>query len=62
MERIGPMELLIIMFIVLIVFGAGKLPEIGGALGKSIRAFREESRGTAPEQTTTSQPTEPQKK
>ena len=40
MPRIGPTELIIILVIVLIVFGAGRLPEIGGALGKGIRAFR----------------------
>ena len=43
MPRIGPLslpELLIILVIVLIIFGAGRLPEIGGALGKGIRSFR----------------------
>ncbi len=40
MGRIGPFELLIILVIVLLVFGAGKLPEIGGAIGKSIREFK----------------------
>ena len=36
----GPFELIIILFVVLLVFGVGKLPEIGGALGKGIRAFK----------------------
>ncbi len=40
MPRIGPMELIILLVIVLLIFGAGKLPEIGGAIGKSIRNFR----------------------
>lgn len=40
MFGLGLPELLIIMAIVLIVFGAGKLPEIGGALGKGIKSFR----------------------
>ncbi len=35
----GP-EVWVILAIILIVFGAGKLPEIGGALGKGIREFR----------------------
>ena len=35
----GP-EVWVILVIILIVFGAGKLPEIGGALGKGIREFR----------------------
>ena len=33
-------ELIIILLIIVIVFGVGKLPEIGGALGKGIRNFR----------------------
>jgi sec-independent protein translocase protein TatA len=36
------MEWLIILAVVILVFGAGKLSGVGGALGKSIREFREE--------------------
>ena len=36
----GMPELLIILVIILIIFGTGKLPEIGGALGKGIRNFK----------------------
>jgi sec-independent protein translocase protein TatA len=36
-------------FIVIIIFGVGKLPEIGGALGKSIREFRESSKNETEE-------------
>ncbi len=35
-----PMHLLLILFIVLIIFGPGKLPEIGEGLGKSIKSFK----------------------
>jgi TatA/E family protein of Tat protein translocase len=35
-----PMHLILILVIVLIVFGPGKLPELGEGLGKSIREFR----------------------
>ncbi len=45
---IGPTELIIVLFIVLIIFGVGKLPEIGGAMGKAIREFRETQ--TAPDE------------
>ena len=38
--RIGVPELLIIMVILVLVFGAGRLSDIGGAMGKSIREFR----------------------
>lgn len=37
-------EWIIILVIVLIVFGVGKLPQIGGAIGQSIREFREASK------------------
>ena len=37
---LGVPELLIIAFIVVLVFGVGRLPEVGGALGKGIREFR----------------------
>jgi sec-independent protein translocase protein TatA len=40
---IGPWELAIILVIIVIIFGVGKLPEIGGALGKGIREFKESS-------------------
>jgi len=35
-----PMHLLLILFIVLIIFGPGKLPELGEGLGKGIKAFK----------------------
>jgi sec-independent protein translocase protein TatA len=40
MFGMGMQELLIILVIVLIIFGAGKLPEIGSALGKGIKNFK----------------------
>ena len=40
MFGLGTAELTIILVMVLIIFGAGKLPEIGGALGKGIKNFR----------------------
>jgi sec-independent protein translocase protein TatA len=36
----GTTELVVILVIVLIIFGAGKLPEIGGAMGKAIKSFK----------------------
>lgn len=42
---IGMSELLVVMVIVLIIFGAGKLPEIGKGLGKGIRNFRKATSG-----------------
>lgn len=43
--RIGPMEIGLILVIVMIVFGVGKLPQVGGAIGKSIREFRKAQQG-----------------
>ena len=40
MFGLGMQELIIILIIVLIIFGAGKLPEIGGAIGKGIKNFK----------------------
>jgi sec-independent protein translocase protein TatA len=40
-----PMHLLLILVIVLIIFGPGKLPEIGEGLGKSIRGFKKAMSG-----------------
>jgi sec-independent protein translocase protein TatA len=43
--RIGPWEIALILVIILIVFGVGKLPQIGGAMGKGLRSFRKGQRG-----------------
>lgn len=40
MPSLGWQELVLVLLIVVIIFGAGKLPEIGGALGRGIREFR----------------------
>jgi sec-independent protein translocase protein TatA len=44
MFGLGFPELIVIMVIVLIIFGAGKLPEIGGAIGKGIKSFKKSVR------------------
>lgn len=36
----GPFELIIILAIVVLIFGVGKISQLGGALGKSIREFK----------------------
>jgi sec-independent protein translocase protein TatA len=41
----GPWEIGLIVVIILIVFGVGKLPQVGGAIGKGIRAFKKGQRG-----------------
>jgi len=46
MFGIGAPELIVILIIALVVFGPGKLPEIGSALGKGIRDFKKSFDGT----------------
>jgi len=43
--RMGPWEIALILVIILIVFGVGKLPQVGGAIGKGLRAFQKGRRG-----------------
>jgi sec-independent protein translocase protein TatA len=40
----GPIELILVLTIVIVLFGAGRLSEVGGAIGHSIRDFRQETR------------------
>lgn len=51
---IGIPELVIILVLVMIVFGVGRLPEVGGALGKAIREFRKVQSPDSKDDTTNS--------
>ncbi len=55
--NLGGGELVFVLVIVLIVFGAGKLPDVLGQLGRGVKTFRDESTGDKP--TTTSTPDQP---
>ena len=37
---IGPLQILVVLFIIMLLFGVGKLPEVGAGLGKGFREFR----------------------
>jgi len=50
MPKLGPLELVLILVIVFIIFGAGKLPQIFGSVGKAIRNFRESQNSTDEEE------------
>ena len=43
--RMGPWEIALILAIILIFFGVGKLPQVGGAIGKGLRAFKKGQHG-----------------
>ncbi|NLJ75314.1 MAG: twin-arginine translocase TatA/TatE family subunit [Firmicutes bacterium] len=45
MGRIGAGELILILVIALVIFGPSKLPEIGQAVGKSLREFKNAAKG-----------------
>ena len=45
MPRIGPLEIVIVLVIILIIFGVGRLPEVGGGIGKGLREFRSGLKG-----------------
>lgn len=51
MMGIGFPELMIILVIIMIIFGAGKLPEIGNAFGKSIKNFKQSMKEAEQEET-----------
>ena len=48
--RMGPLEIGLILVIILIIFGVGKLPQVGGAIGKGMRAFRRGQQGEEDEE------------
>ena len=49
---IGPFELILILAVVVIIFGVGRLPEVGGAIGRGIREFRKATKDEEPKQVT----------
>ncbi|WP_305043102.1 twin-arginine translocase TatA/TatE family subunit [Geoalkalibacter sp.] len=52
MFGLGTQELLIILVLVLVIFGAGKLPQVGSALGKGLRNFKDGIKGDEDEDKT----------
>ena len=44
MPNIGTTELVLFLLIILIIFGAGKLPQVGESIGKAVKGFRETQR------------------
>jgi sec-independent protein translocase protein TatA len=44
--RLGVPELVVILFIIILIFGANRLPEIGRGIGKGIRNFKDSTKGS----------------
>lgn len=53
MLRPGPLEIGLVLVIILIIFGAGKLPQVGASIGKGIRSFRKGQSGEDEEEADT---------
>lgn len=60
--RLGPWEIGLILAIILIVFGVGKLPQVGGAIGKGLRAFRRGQAGEEDEEEEEEEAPKPRRK
>jgi sec-independent protein translocase protein TatA len=56
---IHPFWIIAIVVVVLIIFGPGRLPELGGAIGKAMREFRKATSELTNEVTQSTQPTQP---
>ncbi len=50
MARLGPTELIIILVIVILIFGVGRIGKIAGELGGGLRAFRDGLKGDEDEE------------
>jgi sec-independent protein translocase protein TatA len=46
-RQIGPLEIILILAVLLLLFGAKRLPEIGKSMGKSLREFKSATKGLA---------------
>lgn len=57
---LGFSELILILAIILIIFGAGRLPQVGEGVGKALRSFKKEVHDVPPAMTQVQQDTEPQ--
>lgn len=58
MPRLGPTELIIILVIIIVLFGVGRISKIAGELGSGIRAFKEGIQGDKNKEETTGEETE----
>ena len=59
--KMGPWEIALIVVIILIVFGVGKLPQVGGAIGRGLRSFRKAQAGESTDDEEEEEEPEPKK-
>jgi sec-independent protein translocase protein TatA len=62
LPKLGMGELIIILLIVVLLFGANKLPQLGKGLGEGIRSFKKSFGGDDEEKPASSQSTDPARK
>ena len=55
-------EIALVLVIIMIVFGVGKLPQVGGAIGKGLRAFKKGQRGEDEDELEEAAPVKPARK
>jgi sec-independent protein translocase protein TatA len=55
MGNIGISELLLLVFLVLLLFGARRIPDLGAAIGKALREFRKANNGESPDEKSASE-------
>ena len=60
--HLGWPEIVIILVVVLMIFGVGKLPQVGSAIGKGLRAFRRGQAGEDIEEELEKEPPKPKRK
>jgi TatA/E family protein of Tat protein translocase len=48
--RIGPVEAILILVVVLLIFGPGRLPKLAKSIGDAVRIFKSSSEGSMPEE------------
>ena len=62
MGRIGPLEIILVLVIVLLLFGGKKIPELMKGLGRGIKEFKDASKKEEKPENTVATNTEPEKK
>lgn len=58
---LGPLEIAVLFLVILIIFGAGKIPQIGSSLGKGLKNFRDAVKGSEDDSESESEKKAPQK-